>query len=108
MEENCPECLGNGWVKKVKQIRNGKYYKLICNKCYGKKKLDWIEMITGVQLADIILATIIIEEQHQPDNYIIESPGADYYIGEEFFNPDLDTNEKFKHFTMTVLQNKRE
>ena len=101
MSENCPDCQGKGWVGFIN--RGKKVYKLICCKCYGKKKLDWIEMILGINFSanPIIPATHLLKD-YQADNYIIQTVDTSYYIDEEYFNLDLNIHDRSKHFMMHI------
>ncbi len=106
MSKNCPSCQGKGWVGLINQGKRS--YKLICRRCYGKKKLDWIEMILGIdfKINPMIPATHL--QDYHPDNYIIQTMDMSCYINEEFFNLDLDIQDRYKHFTMHVHSNNRE
>jgi len=42
----CPKCKGRG------SKSTGKYSATICNKCWGKGKLDWVEQCMGVKPPD--------------------------------------------------------
>lgn len=49
-EKVCPKCKGKGRIPK----NNGFFTKhldpsLICDKCFGDGKIDWIEQVTGKQ-----------------------------------------------------------
>lgn len=41
----CPECNGLG-----KERTGISFYKNLCSFCYGKKELDWIEYVLGVDV----------------------------------------------------------
>lgn len=99
MSENCPACQGKGWVGLIKE--GERVYKLICCRCYGKKKLDWIEMIVGIDFYNnpIIPATHL-EKNYPADNYLIQTIDTSYYINKEFFNSELSIEEKYKNFLM--------
>lgn len=45
-EKFCPKCDGRGRVKEFNKYRVNKI-SLICNKCLGDGKIDWIETATG-------------------------------------------------------------
>ena len=49
----CPVCNGKG--KQVLDFELGKFNVIIkCLFCYGKKELDWIEVIFGVDFGSLI------------------------------------------------------
>lgn len=56
-EKDCPNCNGWGYInihnnKKLTTLEDylrGRYKVVMCPKCLGKKKIDWIEEITGVR-----------------------------------------------------------
>jgi len=47
----CDKCSGDGWIKRENKNENNSqffdYLNIICDKCYGVGKLDWIEIIVG-------------------------------------------------------------
>jgi hypothetical protein len=44
-KEKCIKCKGNGgFIKGVASKRLNSYYWVRCNKCEGKRELDWVEM----------------------------------------------------------------
>lgn len=47
-EEFCPVCKGKGTVRKYKKRVKQISPNLVCHKCLGNGKLDWIEKATGV------------------------------------------------------------
>ena len=47
-EVQCSECHGSGNRAKWNQIPDYKCY-LMCDKCNGKGKMDWIEAVVGVK-----------------------------------------------------------
>jgi len=58
IEKECNLCNGWGWVNhgnngapitSLQDYLRGKYKAVVCPKCLGKKKIDWIEEITGVR-----------------------------------------------------------
>ena len=48
-EHFCPKCDGKGKVKDFNKYRIYKciFISLVCNKCLGDGKIDWIETATG-------------------------------------------------------------
>jgi len=103
MKEKCPRCQGKGWDELV--CYSERCYKVICAKCYGKKKLDWIEMITKVKDYTGPLQIVKIMSKLQKDDYLLEVPGASYFIYKGFFNPHLSYTEQFKYLRMIVTWN---
>lgn len=58
IEKECNLCNGWGWINmgkngspitSLEDYITGKYKAVIYPKCLGKKRLDWIEEITGVR-----------------------------------------------------------
>lgn len=58
MEKDCSRCEGWGYVNlsynyqkltSLEDYLRGKYKVVVCPRCLGKKKIDWIEEITGVR-----------------------------------------------------------
>ena len=46
----CSKCKGETFIRYTEKRGNGFYpMKMMCDKCNGHGKLDWIENITGVQ-----------------------------------------------------------
>ncbi len=52
----CSKCNGDGNKVGYEKLSKGGYLHCYytCTKCYGKKKLDWIEQIVGVKTPVII------------------------------------------------------
>lgn len=46
----CPECKGEGRIKRIGDSPFGAKGDIICNRCQGKGKLDWIQNITGIKI----------------------------------------------------------
>jgi hypothetical protein len=100
MKENCPNCQGKGW--KGFTYHSDKCYKAICHRCCGKKKLDWIEIITGVRFGGGPLNIRRITNKLSKDNYSLIVPGALYFIQKEFFNPEISYADQFKYLSMII------
>jgi RecJ-like exonuclease len=58
IEKSCLYCNGWGYVNStdgktamisLEDYMRGRYKVVVCPRCLGKKKLDWIEEITGVR-----------------------------------------------------------
>jgi len=58
LEKTCQCCNGWGWVNSsdgykaitsLEDYLRGRYKPVVCPRCLGKKRLDWIEEITGVR-----------------------------------------------------------
>ena len=95
MKENCPKCQGNGWFGI--ECYDNKYYKVICSRCRGKRKLDWLEIITGVQFGDGPLNIRLTTSKLPKDNYLLQVPSMIYFIQKEFFNPGITYADQFKY-----------
>lgn len=100
MKKNCPSCQGSGWFGM--ECYNDKCYKVICSRCRGKRKLDWIEIITGVQFGDGPLNVRLITSKLSPDNYLLKDPFVAYFIQVEFFNPTLSYDQQFKYLSSII------
>jgi hypothetical protein len=98
MKVNCPECLGKGYNGIA--YYSEKYYKIVCSKCLGKRKLDWIEIITTPKFEMITLNINLIMNNLPPSNYLLKMPGIIYFIQKEFFKPHLSYNEQFNYLSM--------
>lgn len=54
-EEFCKECNGIGLISKKRNMSNIKMktHYLICKKCMGDGKVDWIEKVTGKKIRTV-------------------------------------------------------
>ena len=57
-EKNCQYCNGWGWVNSsdgytamtsLEDYLKGRYKAVMCPRCLGKKRVDWVEEIMGVR-----------------------------------------------------------
>lgn len=58
IDKECNMCNGWGWINSgtngsetisLEDYIRGRYVAVMCPRCLGKKRLDWIEEITGVR-----------------------------------------------------------
>jgi len=52
-EKICDRCEGSGYEPKQCEAQ---WFRTVCKKCQGEKKVDWISNVTGVKEKDITLA----------------------------------------------------
>jgi len=52
-EKICDRCEGSGYEPKQCKAQ---WFRAVCKKCQGEKKVDWISNVTGVKEKDITLA----------------------------------------------------
>jgi hypothetical protein len=80
----CTKCNGDGNVGIVRY--NNRKYKILCPKCLGTKKLDWIQQTRVLKRQrDAIIIIIFIEKYILPDDYTFVYGGTAYFINKEFF-----------------------
>lgn len=92
----CSKCNGNGTVETL--LYSSKEFKIICPKCVGKRKIDWIQSITGIKL-DVLELLLRLYKKFIPDNYVFVFGGTAYFVRQKFFYAPVFTVE---HIQMNV------
>lgn len=106
MKEDCIKCKGTGLSGTIET--HGRLYKIVCDRCYGQKKVYWTENIMPqtherLDSFDMLTCALLLEHMYEPDNYIIPAPGRIYYLREEFFLCSKDNiEEKYQHLIMAT------
>ena len=100
VEIPCKKCDGFGFVKVV--MMEGRKFFIICDRCYGRRQIDWVSAIFGINFDDAFTFIAELQKNLFPGNFIMYAPGRNYIIKREFFY-ETDIKEKYKYLLMTTF-----
>ena len=98
-ENPCQKCRGFGYTNATR-FKNREYF-IICDRCYGRKNIDWVSSVVGIKFDDVLNFIWNLNETLFPGNFIMPAPGRYYIIREEFWY-ERDFKKKFANLVMTV------
>lgn len=108
MKDNCPKCSGFGYVGHLQHKLL--WYKIVCPRCHGKRKLDWIEralppvqsdFMKGKPGHDALTISFSIKKHMPPDDYTFVFGGTTYFMKEAFF-VTRNVHEQWKNLIMNL------
>jgi hypothetical protein len=74
----CPKCKGKGHLGSLR--KEGIKYYILCHKCFGRGKLDWVSNVIKEKLDgsfDVIQKITVLK---QSKNYVFVYGGAGFFI----------------------------